>query len=166
MTEAAQKISLNFRRVTGETIAGMGQATLGIVAAQPGATWQPTIAELKREINMTKTFLNDRDYKMQMVDKCERIEQLQKQGETLEDEIDEIKKKFTLGGIFSRRKQVAEREEEIKEISAELSVLKEEEQKMRKAHDAAFKRLEKMDEKLCDLEGRPPKPQRMEGFTL
>ncbi|MEZ0260921.1 MAG: hypothetical protein ACAH80_07915, partial [Alphaproteobacteria bacterium] len=150
------------------TVTGMANATLGVAAVKPAPIWEipETVAELKQEINRAKAFLNDRDFKMSMVEKSEQVEQLQKQGEALEDEIEEIKKKFTLGGVFSRRKEIGEREKELKLINDELSVVQAEEQKMRKTHDAAFKRLEKMDEKLCALEGRtPPKPKN-KGFKL
>lgn len=164
-----KKISLNFRRVTGEVLAGINNATLGIDATQPAAAagqMPETPEELRRDINKVKTFLNDRDFKMRMADKAERIEKLEKENEELDDQLEEIKKKFTLTGIFSRRKEIAQREEDMRMNNAELSVLKEEEGRMRKARDAATRRLEEMEEKLGVLEGRPPKPKKMRGFSL
>jgi len=171
MTEAAQKISLNFRRVTTATIAGMTDATLGAAATKPfnpGAIWEmpETPDELKQEINRTRAFLNDRDYNVRMVETYDAHEKLEIKGARVGEEIEEIKKKFSITGVFGRRKELAPREAEIRKINAETARLKAEHEKMCNARDVATKRLEQMGDKLDMLEGRPPKPKKLRSFQL
>lgn len=167
MTQPAKKISLNFGRV--KDVAGIAAATVGHAALKPyrpDAPWQMpgTPEELKREINRTQAFLNDRDYKMRMAEMSEAAEKMDREVDAMDAEVEELKKKFSFGILTGRGRAITRREEELKALEKERDSVREKEQKMRAVHAEARQRLEKMNDRLDTLEGRAPKPKK--GFTL